>query len=262
MEISGTVEAVGEAVSEVSVGQRVVAVPLFGGHAEKVVVPARRVFPLPDGVDLTEAAAVPVVFLTAWYACEQARVAAGERVVVTAAAGGVGQLCSGCSGLGARRSRWSDRRAGRPLPRARAGRSVRRPTRLGRVSGAADVVIDAIGGRVPTLAAAEPAAVRSLGFAAASAARRQLSAARELLDRALLPYSSCSLPDAVGFNLSLLPDRTGRCASREDFELWKGGGSADPGAPFVERLPDATGPRRPRTTGKVVIALGKKEVGT
>src|ERR1700730_7281356 len=90
MEISGTVEAVGHGVANLAPGQRVVAVPLFGGHAEKVVVPASRVFTLPDGVDLVEAAAVPVVFLTAWYARERAQVAAGERVVVTAAAGGVG----------------------------------------------------------------------------------------------------------------------------------------------------------------------------
>ncbi len=66
------------------------AVPIFGGHAEKVVAKATHVFPLPDGVDLVEAAAVPVAFLTAWYACARAEVAEGDRVVVTAAAGGVG----------------------------------------------------------------------------------------------------------------------------------------------------------------------------
>ena len=47
MEISGTVEALGqgEGVGKLSPGQPVVAVPLFGGHAEKVIVPAARVFP-------------------------------------------------------------------------------------------------------------------------------------------------------------------------------------------------------------------------
>ena len=62
MEISGTVEAVGEGVADVTPGRRVVAVPIFGGHAEKVVAKATHVFPLPDGVDLVEAAAVPVAF--------------------------------------------------------------------------------------------------------------------------------------------------------------------------------------------------------
>src|ERR1700682_1174133 len=88
MEISGTVEAVGEGVTDLRPGMRVVAVPIFGGHAEKGVVPASRCFPLPDGVDLAEAAAIPAVFLTAWYALLQARVTARDRVVVTAAAGG------------------------------------------------------------------------------------------------------------------------------------------------------------------------------
>src|SRR6202162_5425556 len=90
MEISGTIEAVGDGVTDLDTGQQVVAVPLFGGHAEKVAVPAAWVFPLPDGVDLVAAAAMPVAFLTAWYALARAEVGAGDRVVVTAAAGGVG----------------------------------------------------------------------------------------------------------------------------------------------------------------------------
>src|SRR5713226_2994044 len=90
MEISGVVGEIGEGVTDLGTGQRVVAVPLFGGHAEKVVVPAAWVFPLPDGVDLVEASAMPIAFLTAWYALARAEVGAGDRVVVTAAAGGVG----------------------------------------------------------------------------------------------------------------------------------------------------------------------------
>src|SRR5262245_45891724 len=90
MEISGTVEAVGPGVDAVVPGRRVVALPIFGGHAEKVAVPAARVFGLPEGADPIEAAAVAVVFLTAWYACHRAQVGPEDRVVVTAAAGGVG----------------------------------------------------------------------------------------------------------------------------------------------------------------------------
>src|SRR6266496_2555077 len=90
MEISGTIEIVGEGVSDLRAGQRGVAVPLFGGHAERVAVPAAWVFPVPAGLDLLEAAAVPVVFLTAWYALARAEAGAGDRAVVTAAAGGVG----------------------------------------------------------------------------------------------------------------------------------------------------------------------------
>src|SRR5262245_58512933 len=90
MEISGTVEAVGSGVSGLAPGRSVVALPIFGGHAEKVAVPVARVFPLPEGADPIEAAAVAVVFLTAWYACHRAQVGPEDRVVVTAAAGGVG----------------------------------------------------------------------------------------------------------------------------------------------------------------------------
>src|SRR5512143_166367 len=61
MELSGTVEAAG-VEAPFAPGQRVVAVPLFGGHAERVCVPADSVFPLPEDVDLVEAAAMPVVF--------------------------------------------------------------------------------------------------------------------------------------------------------------------------------------------------------
>src|SRR6516164_8014493 len=90
MEVSGVVESVGEGVAGFTPGQPVVAVPIFGGHAEKVVVPAVRVFPVPEGTDPVEAAAFAVVFLTAWYVCARAEVVAGDRVVVTAAGGGVG----------------------------------------------------------------------------------------------------------------------------------------------------------------------------
>ena len=90
MEISGTIEAIGPKVAGLAPGQSVVGLPIFGGHAEKVSVPAARVFPLPEGTDAVEAAAVAVTFLTAWYACHRAQVVPGDRVVVTAAAGGVG----------------------------------------------------------------------------------------------------------------------------------------------------------------------------
>src|SRR5512143_243816 len=90
MELSGIVESVGPGVSDLAPGRRVVAVPVFGGYAERVVCPASQVFALPDGADLVEAAAMPVAFLTARYAIDEARVRPGETVVVTAAAGGVG----------------------------------------------------------------------------------------------------------------------------------------------------------------------------
>ena len=61
-----------------------------GYDAEFVVLDERYVFPLPDGMDPVQAAAVPLVFLTAWGMIERAELAAGETVLVLGAASGVG----------------------------------------------------------------------------------------------------------------------------------------------------------------------------
>ena len=64
-EISGVVSEIGENVSGFSVGDRVVALPGFGGYAEQVVVDSKRVWPLPENVSFDAAAAMPVTYLTA-----------------------------------------------------------------------------------------------------------------------------------------------------------------------------------------------------
>ncbi|HET6448151.1 MAG TPA: zinc-binding dehydrogenase [Conexibacter sp.] len=74
-------------------GERVIALTGNGGYAEYVAVPEALVFPIPDGVDDGTALALLVQGLTAWHLYKTcARVAAGESVVVIAAAGGVGSL--------------------------------------------------------------------------------------------------------------------------------------------------------------------------
>jgi NADPH:quinone reductase-like Zn-dependent oxidoreductase len=98
-EVAGTVERLGPGgVDGLAVGQRVVALTRFGGYAEAVAVPAAQVFPLPDRMTFEEGAAVPVNYLTAVLMLRHfGNVRAGERVLVHAAAGGVGmaaiQLC-------------------------------------------------------------------------------------------------------------------------------------------------------------------------
>jgi NADPH:quinone reductase-like Zn-dependent oxidoreductase len=90
-EVAGVVERVGSAVRDWSPGDRAVAAIRFGGYARDVTVPARNLFRYPDRLSPAEAAAMPVVFLTAWTALfEAARVRAGESVLVLVAAGGVG----------------------------------------------------------------------------------------------------------------------------------------------------------------------------
>ena len=63
-----------------------------GGHAEHLVVPASMVAPRPSGVPVLEAAAVPLAGLTALQALQVLEVPAGERLLVTAGAGGVGHF--------------------------------------------------------------------------------------------------------------------------------------------------------------------------
>jgi putative PIG3 family NAD(P)H quinone oxidoreductase len=66
LEVSGTVAALGEGVDGWSVGEQVCALLSGGGYAEKVAVPAGQLLPVPDGVSLRDAAALPEVVCTVW----------------------------------------------------------------------------------------------------------------------------------------------------------------------------------------------------
>ena len=97
LECSGVISEVG-AGSSWRVGERVCALLAGGGMAEEVVVDARHVLPVPEGISLLEAAALPEVYATAWLNLFQlARLAPGEKVLLHAGASGVGsaaiQLC-------------------------------------------------------------------------------------------------------------------------------------------------------------------------
>ncbi len=91
-EVSGTVDALGAGVEGFTEGDRVVALTRFGGHSDIVVVPSEQVSLLPEAVELETAAALPVNYLTAWLMLiHLGNVARGDRVLVHAVAGGVGQ---------------------------------------------------------------------------------------------------------------------------------------------------------------------------
>jgi NADPH:quinone reductase-like Zn-dependent oxidoreductase len=97
-EVAGTVERVGSGVTGVKSGDRVVALTRFGGYTEAIAVPEAQVFPMPAAMSFEEAAAVPVNYLTAVLMLRHfGNVRQGDRVLVHAAAGGVGmaaiQLC-------------------------------------------------------------------------------------------------------------------------------------------------------------------------
>lgn len=91
LECAGLVSSVGASVSNVRPGDRVMALLGSGGYAEQVAVHHAMAIPVPAGMSLVEAAAIPEAFLTAREALfTLGRLEAGSRVLVHAAAGGVG----------------------------------------------------------------------------------------------------------------------------------------------------------------------------
>ena len=90
-EVAGRIDAVGRSVVGIAEGDRVVALTRFGGYADTVVVRADHAFHCPDELSDSEAAAVPVNYITASLALyRMAALAPGETVLVHNAGGGVG----------------------------------------------------------------------------------------------------------------------------------------------------------------------------
>jgi NADPH2:quinone reductase len=107
MECSGIVEALGEGVDKNRLGQEVMVGTKYGCYAEKIVVPQERAIPCFPNYSLKESAAFLVNYMTAWMALfELAKIQVNEKILITAAAGGVGtaaiQLASnlGCRVFG------------------------------------------------------------------------------------------------------------------------------------------------------------------
>ena len=93
LECSGTVAAVGEGVTGWSVGDEVCALLAGGGYATKVAVPAGQVMPVPAGVDLVTAGALPEVACTVWSNVFMvAGLAPEETLLVHGGAGGIGTM--------------------------------------------------------------------------------------------------------------------------------------------------------------------------
>ncbi|MFJ5593853.1 alcohol dehydrogenase catalytic domain-containing protein [Streptomyces noursei] len=135
LEIAGEVEQLGPGATGVEVGDRVMALVGGGGHAERIVVPVELLLPIPAGLSWREAAGFPEAFGTAWDALVvQVGTRAGDRVLVTGAAGGVGTAMVQVAAV-----------AG-----ARVVASVRRPALHDRVGQLAPV-----GGRVEVVVPAE-----------------------------------------------------------------------------------------------------------
>lgn len=94
-EVAGTVLELGEGASSparpLTVGQRVIAGTMFGGYSSQVVVQATDLAPLPERLTFEQGAAVPINYATAWTGLlGYGSLAAGERVLIHSAGGGVG----------------------------------------------------------------------------------------------------------------------------------------------------------------------------
>jgi len=95
MECSGTISAVGDEVAGWAVGDEVCALLAGGGYAEKVAVPVGQLLPVPAGVSLVDAAALPEVTCTVWsmvFGAEAGRLHPGERLLVHGGASGIGTM--------------------------------------------------------------------------------------------------------------------------------------------------------------------------
>jgi NADPH2:quinone reductase len=126
MEVSGTVEVLGDGVGNCEVGDQVCALLPGGGYADHAVASALCVLPVPKGVSLVEAAALPEVHFTVWTnLMDSARLKPGESVLIHGGSSGIGtaaiqmlharghkvfttagsaEKCAACASLGADRA--------------------------------------------------------------------------------------------------------------------------------------------------------------
>ncbi|MNZ36006.1 Quinone oxidoreductase 1 [compost metagenome] len=90
-EAAGIISAVGEKVTDLKVGDRVMALTGWGSFAEQVAVPGYNVLPIPEQMDFTHAAAFGMTYGTSMHALQQrGQLKAGETLLVLGASGGVG----------------------------------------------------------------------------------------------------------------------------------------------------------------------------
>jgi NADPH2:quinone reductase len=90
-EVAGIVRATGPGVTGIAPGDRVIAATTWGGYAEEVVAEAKRIIPMPDGMDFDTAATFVLTYGTSHHALkDRAALQPGETLLVLGAAGGVG----------------------------------------------------------------------------------------------------------------------------------------------------------------------------
>ena len=270
MEVAGTVAALGPGVSAPPPGTRVAAVPIFGGHAELARVKVTHVRRLPDSVGFTAGASLAVTGLTADHALfTVGRIRAGERVAITAAAGGVGTMAVQlATGAGERVLAVASTAAKRELAASLGAHETCSYEEYPQaVTGGVDVVLDSVGGRLfrPGWRALRGDGRYVLfGFAAGVGPRgvRWLRAGLELVRMGILAPVMLVSPcrTLAGFNLPLVPQLADELQARfARLETLVAAGELRPviGATFpFHRLPEAHALLQGRgSTGKVVVEV-------
>jgi putative PIG3 family NAD(P)H quinone oxidoreductase len=157
LECSGVLSAVGPGVDGWAVGDRVCALLAGGGYAEKVLVPAGQLMPVPEGIDLVTAGALPEVACTVWSNVFMiAGLQRDETLLVHGGAGGIGTFAIQlASALGARviTTAGSEeklevcRSLGADLAISYRGQDFVEEVRRGTDGGGADVVLDNMGAK-------------------------------------------------------------------------------------------------------------------
>ena len=90
-EVSGIIEAVGEKIASSMIGKSVLALTRFNGYSDRVCVPEKNIFTIPESLDFERAAAIPVNYLTAYQLiCVMGGLQKGESILIHNAGGGVG----------------------------------------------------------------------------------------------------------------------------------------------------------------------------
>jgi NADPH:quinone reductase-like Zn-dependent oxidoreductase len=237
-EVAGEVAEVGAAVRDLAVGDRVMAGTRFGGYAEQVVVTAADAVALPDRFTFAEGAAIPVNYATAWTGLlGLGSLRAGERVLVHAAAGGVGIAATHLAVAAGAEVHGTASPSKHAAVREQGVTVVHDYRRRGwdrGLDGTYDVVMDAIGG---TSFRRSYRLLRPGGrLVAYGASSIQQGERRDL--RRVLPQAAAMLR---GFNLIEQMEASKAVIGLNLLALWDDRGTLEPFlAPLRERLDDGT----------------------
>lgn len=284
-EVSGTIDLVGAGVDPALVGQEVLALMQLGGYSEAVCVPAIAALPRPAGMTVEQAASFALPYLTAYVALiELARVRAGDRVLIHAAAGGVGlaavDLCrrAGATIYGTASPGKHDFLRARGVQHPIDYRHVdfEKAVRELTDGRGVNVALDSIGGRswlksFRCLAPAGRIVLHGVSSMAPGPRRSLWAAARTLLGIPWIAFNPIALTSAnkgvMGVNLAYLSEHAEQVRGWVETLLrWFEAGELEPHVDRVFDLADAPAAHRylqeRRNIGKVVLRAAEAPNGS